>query len=60
MIMKETNQIIVIGNYHKSNYDASRIVDICGIAPTVKENHGTVTAVLVEVKDEQTDNGRTS
>lgn len=55
-----TNKIIVIGNYHKSNHDASRIVDISGIAPTVKENHGTVTAVLVEVKDEQVDNDRTS
>ena len=58
--MKETtNKIIVIGNYHKSNHDASRIVS-GGIAPTVKENHGTVTAVLIEVKNEQTDNGRAS
>ena len=31
-----------------------------GIAPTVKENHGTVTDVLVEVEYEQIDNGRTS
>ena len=29
-----------------SNHEASRIVDEEGIAPTVKENHGTVTAVL--------------
>jgi site-specific DNA-cytosine methylase len=28
-----------------SNHDASRVVDIDGIAPTVKENHGTVTAI---------------
>lgn len=28
-----------------SNHDASRVVDINGIAPTVKENHGTVTAI---------------
>ena len=27
-----------------SNHDASRIVDSEGLAPTVKENHGTVTA----------------
>jgi site-specific DNA-cytosine methylase len=27
------------------NHDASRVVDIDGIAPTVKENHGTVTAI---------------
>ena len=60
MMNETTNKIIVIGNYHKSNHDASRIVSGRGIAPTVKENHGTVTAVLVEVKNEQTDNGRTS
>jgi DNA (cytosine-5)-methyltransferase 1 len=29
-----------------SGHDASRIVDENGLAPTVKENHGTVTAVL--------------
>ncbi len=37
--------IDVIGNYSPSGHDASRIVDSKGIAPTVKENHGTVTAV---------------
>ena len=58
--MNEKTNKIIIGNYHKSNHDASRIVNGEGIAPTVKENHGTVTAVLVEVKNEQTDNGRTS
>lgn len=42
------NEIIVLGNYMNSNYDASRIVDRGGIAPCVKENHGTVTAVVVE------------
>lgn len=36
--------IEVIGNYSPSNHDASRIVNNNGIAPTVKENHGTVTA----------------
>lgn len=36
--------IKVIGNYMPSNHDASRIVDSDGLAPTVKENHGTVTA----------------
>lgn len=29
-----------------SNYDASIIVHIKGIAPCVRENHGTVTAIL--------------
>lgn len=34
--------IIVLGNYSPSGHDASRIVDENGVAPTVKENHGTV------------------
>lgn len=37
--------INVVGNYSPSGHDASRIVDTEGIAPTVKENHGTVTAI---------------
>lgn len=40
------DDIKVIGNYSPSGHDASRIVDSDGIAPTVKENHGTVTAIL--------------
>ena len=40
-------RIDVIGNYSPSGHDASRIVDENGIAPTVKENHGTVTAVAM-------------
>lgn len=40
------NKIQVVGNYMPSLHDASRIVDEDGLAPTVKENHGTVTAVL--------------
>ena len=39
-------KIKVIGNYSPSNHDASRIVDVNGLAPTVKENHGTVTAIV--------------
>lgn len=39
------DEIKVIGNYMPSNHDASRVVDIEGVAPTVKENHGTVTAI---------------
>ena len=39
------DEIKVVGNYMPSGHDASRIVDIDGIAPTVKENHGTVTAI---------------
>lgn len=39
-------KIEVMGNYSSSNHDASRIVNCNGLAPTVKENHGTVTAIL--------------
>ena len=42
-------KISVIGNYH--NHDASRIVDKKCVAPTVKENHGTVTAVIKKWKE---------
>ena len=45
--MNEDKKINVIGNYSPSGHDASRIVDNQGIAPTVKENHGTVTATIV-------------
>lgn len=44
--MNEDKKINVIGNYSPSGHDASRIVDNQGIAPTVKENHGTVTATI--------------
>jgi site-specific DNA-cytosine methylase len=37
--------INVVGNYTPSGHEASRIVDVTGIAPIVKENHGTVTAI---------------
>lgn len=40
------NKIRVIGNYTPSNYGGSPIVDVEGIAPTVRENHGVVTAIL--------------
>lgn len=43
--------IIVLGNYSPSGHDASRIVDENGVAPTVKENHGTVTAVARKVSE---------
>jgi len=39
-----------IGNYSPSNHDASRIVNADNIAPTVKENHGTVTAIMEDSK----------
>ena len=45
-ISNDEIKINVIGNYSPSGYDASRIVDENGLAPTVKENHGTVTATI--------------
>lgn len=40
--------VVVLGNYSPSNHNASRIVDSEGIAPTVMENHGTITATIVK------------
>ena len=43
-------KIDVIGNYSPSGHDASRIVCPNGLAPTVKENHGTVTATVQDLR----------
>ena len=40
----------MLGNYSPSNHNASRIVDSGGLAPTVMENHGTVTATLHKLR----------
>lgn len=55
VVDSDTNSIIVRGNYMPSNHDASRIVDEEGIAPTVKENHGTVTGVVRNFHQPQVD-----
>lgn len=47
-ILEETNKINIVGNYMPSNHDASRVVATDGVAPCVKENHGTVTGILEE------------
>ena len=39
--------VLCVGNYSPSRHNASRIVDKEGLAPTVMENHGTVTAIRV-------------
>ena len=39
-------EINVVGNYSPSGHEASRIVHPDGISPTIKENHGTVTATI--------------
>ena len=38
-------KVVTIGNYSASNHNASRIVDKDYAAPTVMENHGTITAI---------------
>lgn len=42
--------ILEIGNYSPSKHNASRIVDSEGLAPTVMENHGTVTATNTNLR----------
>lgn len=50
----DAQQVVVVGNYSPSEHNASRIVDANGIAPTVMENHGTVTAITEPIAyDEQ-------
>ena len=44
---EDTTEIDVIGNYSKSNYKATQIVGKNGVAPTVRENHGQVTATII-------------
>ena len=41
------NSIDIIGNYSKSNYKGTVIVNKNGIVPTVRENHGQVTAIVI-------------
>lgn len=50
---QNVNSIDVIGNYSKSNYQATAIVNKNGIAPTVRENHGQVTGIVM--KEEKMD-----
>lgn len=46
MVMDEPF-VDVLGNYSPSGHEASRIISEDGIAPTFKENHGTVNAVAI-------------
>ena len=45
----DSTDVDVIGNYSKSNFNQTSIVGKNGVAPTVTENHGQVTAIT-EVK----------
>lgn len=44
------NKIDILGNYSKSNYLATAIVNKNGVCPTVRENHGQVTGIKVKDK----------
>lgn len=54
-------KIIKVGNYSKSEHNASTIINTDGIAPNVMENHGTVTAIAesntIEWKGKKMKNG---
>ena len=49
----ETDEIDVIGNYSKSDYNGTPIINKNGITPTVRENHGQVTAIVENKNCEQ-------
>lgn len=44
--LNDEPKINIVGNYSKSNHDATRIVETNGLAPTVRECHGSVTAIV--------------
>ncbi len=43
---EDVKGIDVIGNYSKSNFTQTSIVNKNGVAPTITENHGQVTAIV--------------
>lgn len=45
----DENEILYLGNYSKSSYNATPIVNRYGISPTVRENHGQVTAIVERI-----------
>ena len=50
-------EIIVLGNYTESEHEATRVVAVGGVSPTIKHNHGSVVAVLVnETSKDKTSN----
>jgi len=59
LLVKEPNKVIKVGNYSPSNHNAASVVDSEGSAPTVMENHGTVTATVVAGVGDKKSNGGT-
>lgn len=47
-LTRTKSDIQVLGSYSPSGYNATRVVSPEGIAPTVMENHGQVTAVTIQ------------
>lgn len=50
---EDVEGIDIIGNYSKSNFNQTSIVNKNGIAPTVTENHGQVTAIAIKNNTKQ-------
>ena len=44
----DIDKVKVLGNYSPSNHESSRIVSSSSSYPTVKENHGTIPAIMEE------------
>jgi modification methylase rho11sI len=42
------DKIVKLGNYSPSGHSVASVVDSNGVAPTVMENHGTVTSILLK------------
>ena len=47
---EKNNRMITLGHYMPSGHEASRVFDPNGIVPTVKENHGTTAAILIDTE----------
>ena len=50
---EDVDGIDIIGNYSKSNFNQTSIVNKNGIAPTITENHGQVTAIAIKNNTKQ-------
>lgn len=47
----DDTKINVVGNYKPSGHSSGRILNANGIAPTVMENHGSITAIVENYSD---------
>lgn len=52
-ITEDSSKVKVVGNYSPSGHEASRILDPEFAAPTFKENHNTVNAILIKNNTKQ-------